>query len=575
MRRSLLFAVLALAALGQAQAAARLVAVRIDGLSGEQERSARLHLGLSALVDRADLSEARLRAALERGRGEIRRALEPFGHYQATVEAELRPVEGGFEARYRVEPGPPARVRTLRLRMAGAAEADAEIQGALASFALREGDVFRHRVYEEGKAAIARALRGRGYLSFRELEARAEVHPEQGAVDVRLAWDSGPRHRFGTIAVEGGPLAPGRVAALAPFRPGMPFSAALLAEYERRLAALDLYERIELSVDSEEAPGLATIRLSLAPAARDHFSAGLLLATDTGAGVSASFERRWLNARGDRLRAEGEVGQRRQWLGAALRRPGDHPLTLDELALLFERQDTDALDSTRIALRAERHRALAEEALVLAYGYQIERERFAVGGIERLSTLAYPTLRLAGVRADDRILPARGLAWWLRLAAGSPATGADRRFLRLEGETRLVRALGARDRLLARVSAGRLWGDPLETLPASLRFFAGGDLSVRGYDFRALGARDGEGRVIGGRRLLTASVEWERMFGERFGGALFLDLGNAFERRFEPARGVGMGLRWRSPLGPLRVDLARALDEPAGFRLHLRLGPDL
>lgn len=550
--------------------------LRIEGLSSEEERNARLHLGLSALLGRSELRRTQVEAAFRRGRREIQEALEPFGYYQAEVHGEL--IEEGERLRvlYRVERGSPVRVRSLELVVAGEGGEDPEIRALLAGFEPRVGEVFRHRAYEESKAAVVRMLRTRGYLGFRELAARAEVHPREGAVDVRIVWDSGPRHRFGEIAIEGGPLRPERVAALAPFRPGEPFLADRLSEYQRRLAAFDVWERIELDVDSEGDRAVADVRLRLAPGARDRFSAGLLIATDTGLGATASFERRWLNDRGDRLRAETELGQRRQLLGAALRRPGDRPLSLGELAALIERQDTDALESSRLALRAERHRALDRlEGGQVSLGLHLERERSEVAGREALFTLIYPALRFSTVRADDRILPTRGHSAALRLAAGSPAIGASVRFLRVELEGRLVRAVGREDRLLLRASGGRVFGASLEALPASLRFFAGGDLSVRGYDFRSLGERDPSGRVLGGRRLLTASAEWERMFAERVGAALFADAGNAFESRFRPARAAGLGLRYRSPLGPLRLDLARALDEPKGWRLHVRLGPEL
>jgi translocation and assembly module TamA len=109
-----------------------------------------------------------------------------------------------------------------------------------------------------------------------------------------------------------------------------------------------------------------------------------------------------------------------------------------------------------------------------------------------------------------------------------------------------------------------------------VRFFAGGDNSVRGYKFESLGPEDETGKVIGGSGLLTASFEYEHPLINRWSIAVFVDSGNAFTgSRFEPKTGAGVGARWQSPLGPVRIDLAFPLDDDEDARLHVSLGPDL
>ena len=113
-------------------------------------------------------------------------------------------------------------------------------------------------------------------------------------------------------------------------------------------------------------------------------------------------------------------------------------------------------------------------------------------------------------------------------------------------------------------------------LPASVRFFAGGDNSVRGYDFEALGPADAVGNVIGGSSLATGSFEFEQPLHGRWSLAFFVDSGNAFEgSRIDAQTGAGIGGRWQSPLGPIRIDLAKALDGEREWRVHVSLGPDL
>ena len=138
-----------------------------------------------------------------------------------------------------------------------------------------------------------------------------------------------------------------------------------------------------------------------------------------------------------------------------------------------------------------------------------------------------------------------------------------------------MRGFGADWRVLGRAEVGRLVADDYLAFPPSLRFYAGGDRSVRGYGYKDIGQRV-QGVNVGGRRLAVASLELERMFTPTWGAAVFVDAGDAYDTRFEWHRGVGAGLRWRSPVGPVRVDLARGLDGPsAGLRLHITIGPDL
>jgi translocation and assembly module TamA len=135
--------------------------------------------------------------------------------------------------------------------------------------------------------------------------------------------------------------------------------------------------------------------------------------------------------------------------------------------------------------------------------------------------------------------------------------------------------LGAR--LIAQLTLGATSTQDFARLPPELRFFAGGDRSVRGYGYQDLGDRDAEGLAIGGRYLATTSFEYEREFRPGWSAATFVDAGDVWsEGRPQLEFGVGAGLRWQSPVGPIRIDVAHGFDEIAGgWQLHLSAGPDL
>ncbi len=163
------------------------------------------------------------------------------------------------------------------------------------------------------------------------------------------------------------------------------------------------------------------------------------------------------------------------------------------------------------------------------------------------------------------------------IRGASDALGSDTSFLQLKATAKWLWSLDEKHRLILRGRLGTTIKDDLEELPVSARFFTGGDRSVRGYDFESLGPTNADGEVIGASHVAEASIEFDRMLTGKWSIAAFADTGSAFnDSNVEFSTGVGLGIRWYSPVGPLRIDFAHPLDDPdRDFRLHVVLGPDL
>jgi translocation and assembly module TamA len=579
-RRILAAALLAwLPAFAGAQGLAR---VEILGVEDEALANVRALVSLARLSasERRALSPARLEYLIRQAPDEAARALAPYGFYSPTVEAEAVEGEAGRVLRLRIDRGEPVRVASRSLRLLGEAEADTALAAPLAAFAPREGEVFDSRRYEASKSALGRLLAERGYFDARETTAEVRVLRAEHRADIELAWDSGPRYRFGPTRFEGNHLRARLAEAAVPYRQGRPFEQSELLALHARLSDLDYYGLIDVRPDPEQAEdGEVPIVVNLNPGKRTVYTAGLSLGTDSGFGVQAGLARRWVNERGHKLDSRVDWAQRRRAALVQYRIPafawaqGWYTLGANR-----REEETRAADTRITELVASRTGIWRDWNLSLATHLTREDFRFArePRSAQRSSTLVYPALRAARSQGDDPLYPSRGYALAGELRLGSQSLGSDVDFAQVLLEGRLVRSLGERQRLLLRGQLGRTSsGGDFERLPPSLRFFAGGDRSVRGYAYQEIGPQRG-GRAVGGRNLAVASVELEHRLTEQWGIAAFVDSGDAFNDRFEARTGAGLGLRWRSPVGPVRLDLGRGLDAPdRSFRLHLSIGPDL
>jgi translocation and assembly module TamA len=210
-------------------------------------------------------------------------------------------------------------------------------------------------------------------------------------------------------------------------------------------------------------------------------------------------------------------------------------------------------------------------------GYlQVQGEKYTVGQEDSRTFLLMPGLRFSDRRYDDLVRPRKGYLVTLELRGTDQALGSDTAFLQFMGFGNLRIPLPYRFSLLTRGQFGTtMQEDKFESLPPSVRFFAGGDNSVRGYDYKSLGPKDDDGDVVGGKHLLVGSIELEKAIGKVFGVAAFYDVGNAFDKvsDMDVQQGAGVGIRLYAPFGYLRFDLARQLNvRDPDYRIHFAVG---
>ncbi|MEZ5474610.1 MAG: autotransporter assembly complex family protein [Steroidobacteraceae bacterium] len=573
-----MLAIALLALLLGSRAVADPISIHIDGLTKELETAVRENLELQQYVER-DTHPTELRRLTERGDEEIRRALEPYGYYHAEVTSSLEQSNGGLRAEYRVRLGERVIVRNSRVTVTGPGGEQPAVRRAIESFAPAVGAPLDHGLYEDSKARITAALQTRGYFDEQLERHRVAVTRATHSATIDLAWQSGDRYRIGSVRFSDAQFPDSFLQRYAPWDPNALYDIEELLQLQQRLVDADYFSTVSVQPALEErADGHVPVNVLLIPAKRTIYSASAFVSTDAGPGVRLGIERRWLNRRGHKIGGQAEYSTRVEGYSAYYRIP--RPAKQSRLYSFAGGYRDEQTDSSRSRLA----RLSAIESIDDWHGYartlglQYLNGDFTIADEQRSSGLLYAEANLGRKRANDLVFPSDGLSvsYTARLAA-EPLL-SDTSLVQLRADAKWIGSLSERARLILRTSVGALQAANFNALPPELRFFAGGDRSIRGFDYQQIGERNATGGVIGGRYLAVVSGEIEYYFLEKWGVAMFVDAGDAFSSRVNANVGTGLGLRWRSPVGIVRVDVgvpvATDLTDK-GWRIHLMIGPDL
>jgi translocation and assembly module TamA len=568
---------LALALLGWCTAHAGNLEITVDGLKEELERAARANLTLEQYRGR-DASEAQIRRLFTRGEQEISAALEPYGYYNSRVTSELRSTDKGFEAVFHVTLGPPTLVVEQRVVVSGEAANLPQVMQAVRRFQPRKGQRLDHGEYEASKAAVEAALQSVGYLRMQATTHRVEVTRRTNSARIDVEWESGPRLRFGPVHFSKSQFPPGFLERFIPWKEGDYFSQDEVIGLQQRLANADYFATITTQPDLSNKDSLEVpIRVDVTPAKPTIYTASVYITTDTGFGVQIGKQKRWINSAGHKAGMDIDWAQRRQIASARylVPLPGPNDRSFN-FGVSYKNEDTDTSHSrnTRVSTNELRQWHGYTRTLGLVY----LAGTFEIAETQNYSKLFYAEASLARKRADDLSFPRNGYSLAYVLRAGPEKFLSDTSFVQLFADGKYIRPLGPRQRLILRATLGTMTVNDFDELPPDLRFFAGGDRSIRGFDYQQIGSTNSAGEVIGGTHLAVASVEVERYFTPKWGMALFVDGGDAFRtERFRWNVGAGFGVRCRSPIGVVRVDLAKPVESDLGdkIRYHIAIGPDL
>lgn len=553
------------------------ISVSLSGVSDAIKQTLLAGLSIARQQDSPRLTTRYIERLNQQAPEEIKTMLQVFGYYHAEVKSTLKHKDQQWSASYQVTLGEPVKLDKVDITVSGEAKNDDEFKKLLKDFPLKSGQVFNQQDYESAKKSLLRLASSQGYFDGKLLKHEVKVYKDKNTADVTLAYQSGKRYHFGTIQFPQTVVTNDFLQNFVPFKQGDPFQSSQVLALRNNLTNSGYFKSASVAtVTAKRADETIPLDISLQPEPKHHYSAGVGYGTDTGARMSLGWENRYVNRHGHRMTADAKISQISDSLSFNYLMPYWSP-TITTLGFNTEvkRETTDTSHSQSIAVGSfyKRQRWGWNETGSL----KLLDESYDVSVDKNTSLLLIPGISWDRIWADNTLYTRHGAKLSLSLSGASESLLSDISFGQVVLRGKLIRGLDPQGRLITRGVIGATAVSDFEQLPSSLRFFAGGDTSIRGYDYQSQGPKGPDGNVVGGRYLAVGSVEYEHMFIKNWGAAVFSDFGNAFNNWGDPIDySIGIGLRWRSPVGLVRVDLARGLTpNNKSIALHITIGPDL
>lgn len=545
----------------------------INGLKGSLEDNVTAYV--SAIPEEDYSISMRFREQLE---GEIRDALKALGRYQPSFSYQLNQEGDDNELIVTVDPGPETKIVRSDIIITGMAKDDPDFLVLRRTSGLGIGETLNHGNYESLKSSLNSLALRKGYFDAELKTSRLEVAPSRNEAFITIEFSAGQRYRFGETLFSGSQIEEDRLYSLIPYEAGEFYLTSKLGEFNQRLSNVGWFSSIFVGGDLTRLEGDSVpIAVNLEPQVKNQIETGIGYSTDVGMRLKLNWRKPWMNSAGHSLNVKTEISKIQPKVEATYKIPLDDVLN-DFYQIVGGIRYVDNHDTVSIenSLGVERHWRLDsgwERVASLRWLYENYNQGSDESGVLRM---VIPGISYEKSRMRGGPMPTWGDKQLIAIEYTDPVLGSDSRLAWFRGRSSWIRSAGENHRGLFRVDGGAVIAERIEDVPPSMRFFVGGDNSLRGYSYDSLGPRDSGNQLRGGQYMLTSSLEYQyRVYGNWW-GAVFYDYGSAWIDNPEWYRGTGVGVRWASPVGPIRLDFAWGLDkERDKFQLHFILGPEI
>ncbi|WP_231890231.1 autotransporter assembly complex protein TamA [Methylomonas methanica] len=546
--------------------------VLITGLEGKTASNTRLMLSLEK--EKCDTPEWKIRSLYAKAEQEIDQALRALGYYHASVKKSLVFKNDCWTADFDIAAGPQVFVDQVSVTINGSAKTNLEFQKLRDNLLKIAGSPLDHSQYEKMKTRIEALAMETGYLRGSFTEKKLLIDKQRNKAQIKLVFDSGPRKVFDEIVVHQDALNPAFVAKYISINSGDFYNGTQLAKTHANLLKSGYFATVDIVPDTLSAEQGVPVTIKLQAKKQHHYSFGVGFDTDIGPLLSAAYTNRRLNQQGHYLSSELNLSPVLSTADVTYNVPLANPLN-DAFSLGggFKREKTDTFDTVSSILSARLKQTLANNWKQTLYT-DLDYEDFTIGPTRTKTLLLVPGGNWLKSVSNNPLRPSKGYRANIALSGSYENPLSDVSFLQTDLSLVWMQPFFWDSKFILHTEMAATLVDQFDKLPPSYRFYAGGINSIRGYGYKELGPKDHLGNVIGGKFLSVVSIEYEKTVFDDWGIAAFVDSGNAFNPDSMLFKtGAGLGVRWYSPLGPVRVDFAVPLNESdSSFQIHFAAG---